>query len=208
MNKFVRASLALFGSLTISLSCFAGTILDTGAVNTQYTGGWSLASFQWLASEFTIPDARVVTDINGWLGGGPSTLHVSVWSTNGFVPTTLLYSQGIASVQRDNTWVGASGLDWALEAGTYFVAFEVRPGDTYYGGMASNAVFPSGNTSAFTKGNIWYRTADLGLGLQILDDRRPVPEPGSLALLGLGAFVLCAGRRQRLSKAAQQRFGA
>jgi len=91
----------------------------------------ALGSWQWLATKFTLGNASVINQVDGWMfenDGYQSVsnvpVNVVIYSDGGEVPGEKLYSATF--IPGDSLdWYGATGLNWSLEAGTYWMAFEV-----------------------------------------------------------------------------------
>lgn len=201
MKKLTRLALACAAALTITLPSYASIIVDTGPGNVAYGGGgYALQSTQWLANTFTLADSETITGINGWMIGNAGTLQIDLYSAQNGLPGTSLFSADAKAEQWFNgAWVGVSGLAWTLDAGTYFVAFEVPANYTFNGGMDNNLPAPTG-TVAFTDefGN-WHRDPTAHIGFQVFGDAAStsVPEPSTPALAGLALVALAVARRKR-----------
>lgn len=195
--------------LIIPTHGFAVTIVDTGEPPDS-CGGWSLYytqdNNQWLAAEFSIDNpGYTITDIEGWMKSDPGkSLTLAVYGDGGGTPdaSNELYSGIITSSASGNIWndwYGLHNLAWSLDAGTYWVSFEVRPGNNYNGSMPFPAPNPLGKDEARWQDGTWIRiSADhspLDIGVRIEGD--PVPEPATMLLLGSGLVGIVGFRRKK-----------
>lgn len=197
MNGMTRFALPLIASFAIINSSQADIIVDTGAGG--YTSGYALTSTQWLGAQFQLDKNYTLTGINGWMSSwSGGAVQMSVTSIVNGLPSTSLYTTDITIGSRQiSTWAGASGLAWDLQAGTYAVTF--TPNDPGFdGAMAYDAPTPSGQMHIGLGGN-WYSLPG-SLGLQVFGVESAtgdVPEPASIALLGIALAGLAASRRKR-----------
>lgn len=143
----------------------------------------------WFAAQFTLAVSSRIDEITGYLSSGNGgaiggTFSVTLYSDASVLPADLLFvAQATAPAltfdENGNAvpgWHRPTGLNWALNPGQYWVAFEVRPRDTFSGFMAnpaSNALEheafgtdPSGwNTPS--PGNGGFPDQRIGLGLRV-----------------------------------------
>ena len=176
----------------------ASVIVDTGP-GPDGSGGYTLASYQWLAAEFSITESVTVDSIEGWIGGGGAgeVGTIAIYSDGGELPGTELYSTGFSADLWNSSWQGAGALDWALAAGTYWVSFEVRATDTLQGWMAYPSASPLGN-EAFTNSSGWNEYDSLSIGVKINGEQiGVVPVPATLMLMALGLVGMAyRGKKQ------------
>lgn len=201
--KKIISSLGWIAILAIVISHQARAdmmIVNTGTPNgvgdalTLSQGG------QWLAAEFTTTQAWQISSIEGFINadaGNPvnATFTVALYgNTTNNRPDTAdgeLFSQQ-ASYTADG-WNGLQGLNLALNAGTYWLAFEVRATDTLVGLMpvsAPNPLQTAYNDQTANYGYVPTSGSAYNFGVQI----SAVPEPSVLWLFATGLFSV-AGRR-------------
>jgi hypothetical protein len=180
----------------------AALIVDTG--QPPGSGGAVLDPTQWLAGEFTLSQTYTVTDVLGWMHEWTAgDMTVAIYGDGGDVPDTSseLYSQTFYAdhpTTGDDAWIGAEGVSWDLGPGTYWAAFEVRTGNTWFG-MPMSAPSPL-DYYAYTSGGIWTNASEANLGFRIFGDRlQPIviPAPGALLLGGFGIAVVGWLRRRK-----------
>jgi hypothetical protein len=187
----IMSLLVIFPSLAM-----ASVIIDTG-----HNGGigWLLSSSQWLSSEFSVDEELRITNIDGYLHGySDQQLTISLYSDGGEIPGKQLFSTKIATDSYTG-WQGASGLQWDVSSGTYWISFEVRPGDNYAGSLFNTYLRPLENEAFYSRSYGWvdgvyglsyhWSEADhLNLALRISAEPSPtpVPLPPSIVLLAFG----------------------
>lgn len=189
----------------------AGIIHDTG--NGNWDNGYGLSATQWVAGQFSITENYTITSITGAIGTGVGSagdsysLTLVLYSNDtsvlsGGLPGVELYSSGFSTPyggwidlgggSYTVPWRGLSGLNWDVAPGTYWAAFEIRPGDTFNGGISTAVADPLGNYAvAATHSSLNYYEYDSGIYPDDLDaafkiEGDPVPIPSTISLLGLG----------------------
>lgn len=192
----------------------AALIIDTGPG--AATGGAALVSSatgglnQWLAAKFELNSAQYITDIAGWVDSTGQTgklFTISVYGGGGEIPdpSNLLYiNQATVTGSGGGGWEGyhinwGNGLE--LAAGSYWLGFEVRSGDTYAGSMPGGSSFPLLD-EAYNNYGYWVGSDNLDLGIRISGNQVPVPLPPALWLLGSGLLGLIGMSRHKKAMAA------
>jgi hypothetical protein len=169
-------------------------IIDTGTPPDP-TQGQSLLDIQWIGGEFTTAETFEITSVEGYIVDRfvSGSFTVGLYSGGGEVPGTELFS-GAATAIGGANWYGLTGLNHVLLPGTYWVTFEVRPGDTLHGYMPSavagpgtGAPNPLANEALFLSG-AWVEFDGIEFGVRIFGNRvdGAAPEPSGIILLALG----------------------
>jgi hypothetical protein len=190
-------------------------ILDTGP-GPSITGGNSLylqqvgAEYygQYLAAQFTLDKRYSISEVRGWIGSATPTTGTATAviyaDVSGLPGTTLFAEQFTITASPQPTWYGPDDLKWVLESGTYWAGFEVRTTDSLFGYgirgdgayMPHPSVSPAPNAYLKLPQGGWVLDDSIPIGVQILGQRRAgVPEPMTLALLGIAVVVLAWSRR-------------
>jgi hypothetical protein len=194
----------------------ASTIIDTGP-GPESAGGYTVASYQWLAGEFVLDQDYFITGLYGWIARHTSSndntsynFTISIYGDGGEIPDTgnRIYSNS-ASVSGpdeigkwagyDITWIDPYGnTGQFLSSGTYWAAFEVRPpnyADPLSGYMPEPSETPLDNY-AFKYDSGWYGNDTMNFGLRVLGTPAPTPEPATILLFGLGLLSLAGTNRK------------
>jgi len=198
------AALAATGALAVfgASAANAAVIVDTGQPPFGGAGvDWNLNATQSLAVKFTVASATRLTDLTGWMYAysAVETFTVALYA-DGETPGALLFAD-TATAKLPFAFYGVHGESWLVGPGSYWLAFEVRPGNTLDGYMPNNPASPLG-PEAYSEDGSYYCYDDLDLGVRISGDVvANVPEPQSWALmligfLGAGAALRAARRRQ------------
>jgi hypothetical protein len=157
---------------------------------------WTVASFQWIAGEFTIAAPHTVTGIEAWMQSYGGELRVRLYGDGGDIPGSALFSQTM-NVSRSNelAWIGATNVSWLIAPGTYWAALEVPSNFGFEGAAPLFAPNPLAN-EAITGFSGRYRPLQLNVGWRVVGDPvgSPVPEPTTLLLFGTTLAV--AGMRR------------
>ncbi len=215
MKKIVIL-LLITGFVLFSKKAGAMLIVDTGEPPAIHAGN-TLNSGQYLAGRFQTHQDYLVTDISGWIwtieqGNLDVFIYGSVESTTFpffTVPDiTDIYLQDTvfidAAQEGSVDWRGLSGLSINLEAGDYWLAFEVTDSiNSFTGAMGSSAPHPLSD-NALANNNTGFAYGNTGgnhhMGFRVAAE--PVPEPTTVALLGIGlaGLVSVEVRRRRKRK--------
>jgi len=193
----IALALLLNGPASAALLLDTGTPINDPSIDPPWTLGGGL---QWLAGGFTLGSDSLITGIEGRIGWDEGDLTLAIYSDAGNLPGSKLYSAAFHA-DRDFDWYGRDNLNWLLGAGNYWVAFELEPSQSYSGGMAGGAPNPMPREAikSVMYGTDWEAYGPMGLGVRISGQTSgtSVPEPMSLALLGIGALGLLAQHRRR-----------
>jgi len=184
----VLAVLAV-GLLAGPMSAHAVVIVDTGTP----TGidEYRFAESQYFGGEFTIASRYSINSLEGYVSndlGAAGNVSAGIYSDGGNSPGALLFSSSFALTRfAHENWYGAFGLSWALDPGTYWVAFV--PDSNIEGVQRGDAPFPL--FSDFNFEGDWQSNNCCGgqgwrINASLPSIPKPVSEPTTLALFGLG----------------------
>jgi hypothetical protein len=167
----------------------------------------------WTGATIPFPDQPATwNDYSIWVGQGVAPLAGSTTFASNFLGTPTLVRSGALTIPAGSFSVGGSPNAWGFEIGfqtpfTYaggHLTFEIRHGGSNIVNPAgsflevatqSDAGYAAGNFRSYTSTS---NTATIG-GLADFTVTRltvnPVPEPGTMAALGLGALAVVRRRR-------------
>ncbi|NHZ90754.1 PEP-CTERM sorting domain-containing protein [Massilia sp. CCM 8733] len=197
--------------LTVVLLCTfaclpaqAALVADTGTPTNGIGAGWAFNSGHSYAGRFTVPGAMTINSVEGYFGTDAGEVGISLFGNSadgegGFIPGSMLRSASFATGVGEAAWRGLAGLDWAVGEGSYWIGFTSTWDSASQASMPGAADKPLAGY-ALEQGGQWYDAAGLGLdqGLRVDASAMAVPEPGSMALFGLGLGVVgVVGRRKR-----------
>ena len=198
-------TLASFVVLGGALVARADVLLDTyaGAAPGFQSNGWSIATTQFIDRPFSVVGSFNLTSIEVPLGNFNSSTgiyNVSINSDNAGVPGTSLESfnvnvtTGVGVVQ---SYLLNSGLNPMLTTGTYYVVVTTTDG-TLSGGWGWNNASNNGAQQFSTdSGATWTNFTNVDVAVRVIGSPSTVPEPASLAVLGVGSLVLIRRRAKK-----------
>jgi hypothetical protein len=206
-NVLLRLCLCIGGWFGLLCSAHAGLIIDTGEPPEPDYGsalmGSNNGTYQYVAGKINFASAYQINSIDTHLkfnepyfasGGAFSIVLYNDDNTSG--PGNLVYSAGGGYMPADSqgAWYGISALDWLVEAGSYWIAFEAQ--DSSINAIMSYAAQPAATEYAYNINYGGYNgyTMDIsGAAFSLRIDANSVsevPEPGSLMLFFAGLFTM------------------
>ena len=195
--SFLTISMVVAGLAGLA-AAEAEYIVDTGPG--ANTGGLSLTRNQYLAGQFTLDSAHEINALEGWMIYptlvGSLPVYAVLYGDDDGVPDlsaelyTQLFLVPASGIPFTSDWHGIEGLALEVDAGTYWLAFEVPTEDFGSGAMPPT---PTQNLDLYAVDSGAGYVADVTSRLGI----RVLPEPGLAALLGWGAAALMLAARTR-----------
>ncbi len=212
MKKCAISSCLAVAVLLLVNHALAEVIFDTGTPLNDGAYGY-LEAGKGFAIKFSLSQPYSLTSLEAHMSGkrwnyddvrwpqasGTATAAIyGDYAGYGLIPDTgtQFFSQQF-DIDAATGWYGVSGVAWTLPAGEYWVAFEVRDGDTYGGAMdypAPNAVY---SEALITNYGTYSNNDDLNFGMRAYGNA-VAPEPVSMLLFGLGGAVMGISRKLRL----------
>ena len=168
-------------------------LVDTGPGGSS--SGLSLTRNQYLAGQFSVELGAEIDALEGWIIfptiSGDLPVDAVLYGDADGVPDTSdeIYSQlflvpGGIPIAPD--WYGVDTPDLALNAGTYWLAFEVPTEDFGSGAMPPTPAQELDLYAVASGGGAWVANETANLGIRVL----PEPAAGSMLLAGAASLLV------------------
>jgi hypothetical protein len=200
---FKKTILAI--ALLAAVQANAALVVNTG---TPSGAGFplSLDGVDWFAGQIDFSQALTINSVKGWLndgvdGLGSETFTISLYADAANAVGGLLKSGAgqFLTAQGVSDWNGASGLNWSVGPGKYWIGFEVQGNDSFGGVAPIGAPSPLARY-AFNDGGFagYHALSGYSAGMQIDATVAAVPEPATVSMLlaGMALMGFMARRRQ------------
>jgi len=187
----------------------AARVVDTGTPDGSAVGALAFDSIDWTAAEVSFATDSNVNAIQGHILGGAAgeTFDISLFADDAAQgPGTLLYTA--TATYGAAGWNGVAGLSgWTVDAGSYWIEFEIQGADTLGSSSVTGALLdlgapnPLALTASTSDGGFSYGSGALSLGLRVdATAVSAVPESAAAWQLMAGTLLvstLSAVRRRR-----------
>lgn len=182
----------------------AAVLVDTGTPTGSATG---FSPFILYAAGFNVNSSTRITGVEIFMGGHTyQDVNIYLYANDNGLPGTQLFATKFGYVPTDlfcgvggpcgPDFTGAFGLDWTVDAGTYWVGF--LPASFGSNSLYNGAPNPVGMeaTQALDIPSP-FEARSVGNGVKVFGDAlaAAVPEPVSWAMLIAGFLLLCAVMR-------------
>jgi hypothetical protein len=184
MNKTLLSSLGAAAALAFAPCAQAALAVDTGTP-TSAVLPLVFDGSDWVAAQVSFANASTIDAIAGHILGGTTgeTFDISLYD-GGAKPGSQVFTT--TATYGVDGWNGASGLNWTVAPGSYWIEFEVNWNDTLgTTPTATGALFDTGvahpvQTATTPDWGFTYDASAQSIGLQV----SVVPEPtGALQVL-------------------------
>jgi hypothetical protein len=199
----------MIGIVGMTALCLAGMrpagaepyyVVDTGPG--AAAGGLTMSANQYLAGQFTIDSSVEINELEGWMIYptlvGSLPVEVVLYEDFDDLPDTMneihrqLFTVPASGIPFAAAWHGVTGLSIPVDAGTYWLAFELPTGDFGSGAMPATTLQELDLYAIDAGGSGYVSNTTSRIGIRVL------PEPGLATLLaaGIGFLVLARGVRE------------